>query len=632
LSEQSYIAPIRLLGGFEAYVVMDRPGYRPGFEARILVLLRRLGSQRRVCINVRDSLGSAVFSREVLVEDPYTSIDIEYGVPEKPGVYEIFLELNGKQADSVKFAVESAERRDPLFLTIVWHNHQAPNYLPDGRVHGPWAYIYVWGDHLKPYGRGPYHYHAVMLRRHPSFKATYNLSPSLLAQWEKAVQEGVVFEDGRSVEPSSGEAMLVRETLNLYREALARSQIDVLTSMYAHTIAGFLTDVLEMDDVVREEVKYGVEVTTRVLGGGFTPRGFWTPEMAFSMKLVPILSENGIEYTVLDDAHHYTGARGEKRGAYKPYILVDKDTESKIVVLFRDHILSNTLSFKNNFSSEIHAWKCAYEYSYQVLSKWFDPSVEVLTIALDGENWMVFSKTPPLTAYFMDKLILYLEALADAKFLNLATLRDVVEEYPAHHVLYHIPTNSWLGSFRKWRGEVVEHESYWVKAATAYRKIKAYEELVGAHDEVSARARWALWHALDSDYWWAEFWNPRVIDAWLAEVDKVLDRVLAGVKITSVEIPGELVEGLESKITVRVRNELSKPVCITLEAAGPLKTTSTNSEQVVVEPHSETARELKVVPKAVGEATFTIYAHSAKYIISYYQLRAHIKPHIPRSE
>jgi len=622
------MAPVKVFEGFEAYVVMDKTAYKPGYASRVNILIRKLGSRDRVSVRVRDSLGQVLLNREVGVEDPYVDVDVEYSIPERPGVYEVYLELDGKLVDSAKYVVEYSEKRKPLLLATVWHHHQAPNYLPDGLVHGPWAYVYVWGDYLKPYGKGPYHYHAVELRNHPDFKTTYNLSPSLLVQWEMALEKGVVFEDGRRVERGSREVDVVRETLDLYREALFRNQIDVLTSIYAHTIAGFLVDVLGMDDVVRDEIAYGIEVTKRVIGGGYEPRGFWTPEMAFTMKLVPILHDNGLEYTVLDDINHYSGAEGEKKTPHQPYILVDRASGKKIVVFFRDHALSDILSFKNNFNSEIHAWKCAYEFSYMLLSKWFDPEAKTLTLALDGENWMVFSKTPPLTAFFMDKLILYLETLDDSKFLKLTTLREVADTDPPRRILYNIPTNTWLGSFRKWRGEVGEHEEYWVKAVQAYRKIRAYERLVGGRDNYSNKARWALWHALDSDYWWAEFWLPRVISEWLTVVDKLLDPLLSGVKVVEVKPVGDLVEGVESKISIKIANTLDKPVYITVRVIGPIEDRSLDGELIRIEPRSEISREVRIIPRVLGRASITVYLISSNYVIAEYPVKVDVKPHL----
>jgi len=47
-----------------------------------------------------------------------------------------------------------------------------------------------------------------------------------------------------------------------------------------------------------------------------------------------------------------------------------------------------------------------------------------------------------------------------------------------------------------------------------YKNIEAYKQRHG-EDENFKNAMFALYNALDSDYWWAEFYSPKVIDSWL---------------------------------------------------------------------------------------------------------------------
>jgi len=510
----------RIRDGIEGYIVLDKPGLKPSSESRIILLLRKHSDRSKVNVKIYESDKNNLLFNTVVEMDKRNMIEyFDYTAPDKPGVYKLILEIDGVVYDEVEFIVDYPLRRQPLYFTIVWHHHQAPNYLPDGRIHSPWAFKYVWERILEPYGYGPYHYHAVLLHKHPGFKSTYNLSPSLLAQWSILLEKGVIYVDGRRFEPGSDEAFLVEETISYYREALMRGQIDVLTSIYAHTIAGFLIDFLGMEDIIREEVEYGYKVSREVLG--FKPEGVWTPEMAFSMKLVRIYYDLGLKYTILDDVHHYSGSQGEKDTPYKPYIIVDCNSRKHIYVFFRDQELSNILSFKNNFVNEFHAWRNAYEFSYRVLTRWLRDSVKTLVLALDGENWMIFSKNPPLTAYFLDILAVYLESMHDLGFIYLSHLSEILKKNPPSSILYHIPTNSWLGSFNKWVGEVEQHHEYWRKICRLYSMLKNYEEING-RDEYSLKARWALWHALDSDYWWAEFWYPKVIDEWINHAENIL--------------------------------------------------------------------------------------------------------------
>lgn len=605
--------PVREVEGVESYIVLDRPIHAVGEEAVAHLLFFNRGEAKRLSVRVVDEGGSALFGRELDIAKGLSAEAVHVPVPERPGRHSLRLLVGPAVADEAAYYAVERSRRRRLILAFVWHNHQAPNFLPDGRAHAPWAYVYVYGGHLAPYGRGPYHYHVQMLERHDLYRATFNLSPSLLAQWVRAAREGVRFADGSEIKPGGPEASAIAETLEKYARAAREGRVDVLTSVYAHTILGFLAEYMGAIDIVAEELAYGRRITQEALGG-YEPRGAWTPEMAFSMKLVRVYEEAGIEYTVLDCRHHFQRAEGSKRSPHEPYLLVDRATGSKIAVFFRDSELSDALSFKNDFSSEAHAWRSAYEASLSVAAKWLEPGARVLTLALDGENWMVFSKRPPLAAYFFDRLLTYLESLAYHGYVAMEGLRGVLDSVPIRGVLFGVPTASWLGGFAKWRGEVASQEEYWARAARAYSLVRAYEAMAG-RDELSRRARWALWHALDSDYWWAEFWSPQVIEAWLREAESAALSGLGGVRVAGIRA-GKLVAGARGSVVVEVRNELDKPVRVAVVVAAAGADAAGCPGEVEVGPRSTAAVECWLVPRLAGELEVCAAAASAGVALS----------------
>jgi alpha-amylase/alpha-mannosidase (GH57 family) len=492
----------------EAYIIPETPVTAPGDKLLVSIVAATSKSVTASISWHRGLLASVELkpgAREYVVE---------ISAPRTPGSYELVLRVEGSVLDRARFRVVDAFNSVTRRLALVWHHHQAPNYLPSGLYHALWAFIHTCSEELAPYSKGPYYHHAVVLEKYREYRCTYNLSPSLLAQWVELIERGVKH-NGGLLEPSSPCGEIVRKTLQMYRDAAARGQIDVLTSMYAHSIAGYLIEHLGAEDIVKEEVEYGAEITRRVVG--VEPRGAWTPEMAFHMKLVDIYSDIGIEYTVLDNKCHLERSVGDRGSHLEPYVV--KGEKGSILVFFRDHEISNALSFKNSFRSEIHAVRSAYEIALKISEKLIAGGT--LVVALDGENWMIFSQKPPLTAPFYEKLVSLLLACQRLGYLELATLRDLVKRADARRKLTHVPTTSWLCGFAKWHGEVRDHTIYWERAKRLYAAVREYESKHG-RDEVSKRARWALWHALDSDYWWAEFWNPRVIDAWLQVVEELL--------------------------------------------------------------------------------------------------------------
>ncbi len=628
----SSLISIKQIDNIEAYLVHDKPAYKPSTSIRYNILLRNNSdNEERVNVKVIGYDDKVVYEEKIILKPKEFKIVSNSGdTPSNCGVYRSKLLINDKLVDETEYLVDDPSRRDPLYFTIVWHNHQAPNYLPDGRIHSPWAYIYVWRDILKPYGLGPYHYHSIMLKKHPHYKSTYNLSPSLLKQWIIALSRGVEFTSGEKYDPSHEYIGIIRETLNNYREALHSGRIDVLTSIYAHTIAGFLTDVLGAIDIVREEIEYGIKITREAMGDDYVPQGIWTPEMAFSMSLIPIYHDLGIKYTVLDDINHFLKAEGDKDSQYEPYIVIDTSSKKYITVFFRDQELSDILGFKNNFYSEPHAWRNAYELTYKVVSKWLLKDSKTLVLALDGENWMTFSKNPPLTAYFLDKMIIYLETLDDNKFIKLSTLREMYDKIPAKRILTHIPTNSWLGTFRKWRGERHEHEQYWVKTYATYRKLLAYEKIISSRDEYSNKARWALWHALDSDYWWAEFWHPQIIDTWLNEANKILDERLRLISVKHIHLVDRMVEDEESGVAVTIDNRLDKEIYASITLGGPgIVVINDELKPVKVKPRSSYTRIIRLKPKYTGKGYIIASIISNGYVIDSKYLEVEVNPALP---
>lgn len=600
--------------GLEAFIVLNRPVFRVGEAARVNILIRSLGYRGEAAISVVDAKGAVIFRKNASIEAGSGNvIAFEHGVPDKPGTYALKLLINNTVYDEVEYLVVNSIARKSI-VAFVWHNHQAPNYLPDGTIHGPWAYIYTYGRQLEPYGRGPYAYHIEMLGKHRDYRATFNLSPSLLYQWELAIKKGVVFQTGERISPGDERAKFIENVLERYIEYAKKGQIDILTSIYAHTIGGFLIEYLDAYDIVNDEVRYGKEVSKSVLKG-YEPLGAWTPEMAFSMKMVDIYYDNEIEYTVLDDVCHFEGSIGEKGSRYEPYIVLNKESGKHIFVVFRDHWLSDLLSFKNNFVSEPHALRNAYQLAYVISKRIIESSPKLLTLALDGENWMAFSSNPPLTAYYYDKLLIYLGSLSDIGFLELDHLRNIMQTMAARRILTHIPTNSWLCSFRKWRGERPEHESYWTKANEVYKMIRAYESLIGGRDAHSERSRWALWHALDSDYWWSEFWLPKVIEVWLQEAAQALMPRFNSLRIKDIIAREPCVQGYGSEAKVVIENGLEKPIKakVMLIVSG---CDAPSVREVFIQPRTTIEEAVNFVPCLSGEVPITALLLGDNHVIS----------------
>ncbi len=614
----------------EVYVEPDSPIYFPGDKATAKILFENLGDSsimlgyRVSILFYSDHVGEVLFEEE-------KSLQVMPG-----GRQEVFVEADvpGSRVGRIVFTVEaywnsmktvdSSESlvvwkpEHPIGVSIVWHHHQAPNYLPNGKYHADWAFRWVWYDLFKPYYKGgPYYVHALIQDKYPNLKITQHLSPSLLKQWSDAIENGYRLTSGEYYPPDSREVQLVKETLELYRKLLNKNRVEVLTSVYAHTILGYIVSNYDMTDIVLDELELGKEVTRKVMG--IEASGAWTPEMAWDQRLAELYRSHGIEYTVLCGKNHFPGSRGDKKDIYQPYL-----TTGGLAVFFRDQAISDTIGFGNIFPDEKTAYRKAADIVVRIAQHGLTrrkPSH--ITIALDGENWMIFSKTPRNTALFLDKFYHYLSILEAKGIIKTMFLSQALEEIGVQGTLEYIPTTSWLGSFHKWHGERKEHEQYWRRTYRGYRLIKVYEYMVNGRDEHSGKARWALYHALDSDYWWAEFWNPEVIEEWLRLLEDSLGEAFAKITIYPDPASIDCELGREKCVTIVVENGLEKNVKITLILA---KTYAYTTPTVIEAPRGESRHNICFTPRIWGETKIPVIALAQDYIVASTYLNVRVYP------
>lgn len=515
-------------------IVPDSPMYLQKDFAKVSVVIHKdvPCAETLVTLSVTAVIGSVeknIFSelKSVKSVEPEVSAEFLFEVP-LADIEQYDLKLVAKaqgcgESDQEKVMLPVLSNAKNLVnLVIVWHNHQPPNYTPDGRFFADYPFRWVWYNLFEPYvSGGPYYVHVLIYKRFPKVKTTVHLSPSLLDQWVKAIENGYVMESGEVVTATDKRVELVKQTLEEYRRLAGQGVIEVMSSVYAHTILGYILHRFDMVEVIRDELKLGLQITQNVMN--VKPFGVWTPEMAWHNKLVEIYSDFGIEYTVLCGKSHFARALGDKNSAYEPYNVVYNGKALR--VLFRDQVLSDLIGFRNNFATRVEALRIALDTILQVMSR-----RGIVTIALDGENWMIFSKYPKNTYPFFEQFYRYVDVLQEKGFLKSLTgyeasklCKDTCRK------IFYIPASSWVNGFHKWDGELDEQRYMWREVEKAYHRLRLYKQVLGSLDKNIREAYWALYHAIDSDYWWTEFWNPRVIRMWLNEVQKALDRALSSI-------------------------------------------------------------------------------------------------------
>jgi len=430
----------------------------------------------------------------------------------RSGRYRFVLLSGSSVLDSADVLVLE-DNGSPVGFVTVFHNHQPVGDLPSGLYRRYWHILHVVRDEVGIAGAaGVYRLHLLEHLRHSGVKVGEHLSPSLLVGWVKLVEDGYAFtEDGELL---SGDVVgAVEEVLRGFSSLAAEGEIEALTSPWAHPIQGFIIRRFGMVDVVEEELAIGLRITREVMH--VNPSGVWTPEMSFVNELADIYSSLGLKYTVLDARHHMPfGA-----SMHRAYVLRKR---GEISLLFRDPDLSNSLSFNNNHETAEGAVRAVYDMLLRALNTAISSGVErpIITAALDGENWILFSKHPMNAAAMLDAYYTYLERMQDAGIVETMFPRDAAAT--AEEMIGSVRETSWLGGYRKWCGEMKGQCELWSRIGDVYSALRAAE----ASGRVSGRrlraARVGLHHALDSDYWWAEFWDPDYVGKWLDFVLNVL--------------------------------------------------------------------------------------------------------------
>ena len=221
---------------------------------------------------------------------------------------------------NVPFVVLDTAGRSPLTIALVFHMHQ-PIYLNlQGQFEQPWVQVHSGSDfQYNGTWYGAYFWHVLMLEDHPTVKVTFNLQPSLLYQWNASLVDfkynGTFPAQGASL---SNDLKQINATGEGYRELAANGQAEILTSPFYHPLSALLVKFGWSGDLLAQ-INLGKSFTDSYMGVDAT--GMWTPEMGFTMGMVPIMQEAGIKYTVLDQKNEFVGSGGpgENEGAGPPH-------------------------------------------------------------------------------------------------------------------------------------------------------------------------------------------------------------------------------------------------------------------------------------------------------------------------
>jgi predicted glycosyl hydrolase (DUF1957 family) len=266
------------------------------------------------------------------------------------------------------------------------------------------------------------------------------------------------------------EAYGYQSLLKEYQEFLELGRIELVGSAMYHPILTFFPE-----DEIRRQIVLHTEISQRIFGASYHPKGFYIPEMAYSKKVADIIYSLGFEWIILDEIHI---------SEFKPdssvrYLIADNGLR----VLFRNRSFSKT--FPPEFIVDHHS----------------ELEDQTLIIAHDGELYGHWHKDDRgyYERVFTDPKIVMLntsEYLDNLQREETVTPREASWESLEEELNAHNPFKLWNS-----RDNAI-HQSLWKFALFTIETVNAHPD-----DRSYSSARRHADRGMASCAWW---WSTRV--------------------------------------------------------------------------------------------------------------------------
>jgi len=380
-----------------------------------------------------------------------------------------------------------------LYFAVVLHMHQ-PRYNLNGPTYESDVARDVFNQTLHPYT-----FPADILKKYENARVTLNFTGSLIEQLNELQDVGF---DPR-----------LNGLWDRYREIEKLGRAKFTGSGYFHPIFPLIPD-----DDRRRQIEMHLKILQETFGQ--EPTGFWLPELAFSMKVIPALVDMGIKWTIVDGDHLLNANKEKDRHElmYKPHY-VECDGR-RIIVIPRDRNISNAQQSGYNpvwLKNEIK----------QRIQPHNDGNF-LLTVATDGENgWFRHSgENAGFWGWFFEPLAYLLNKDLDFKFIELTTIEDYLIGHPPQDTVvvedgsWNVPYTSDDGRFLKWT-EGESRQKTWTHILETSKLLHEAENKAKAtHDNcppeteaaIQEAWRWLLLAEASDNFWWgSEDWLNRSV-------------------------------------------------------------------------------------------------------------------------
>ena len=297
--------------------------------------------------------------------------------------------------------------------------------------------------------------------------------------------------------------------IEAYRTA---KNIEFIGMGYFHPIF----PLIPMEDW-EEQIRLCTDLINEVFGR--RPKGFWPPEMAFSMEMIPIIKKCGYKYVIVDGVHVFPEG---KRDIYMPYIASFNGEE--IFIIPRDRDLSNAQE------SGLDPYWFKNEVLHKVTNSPHPNLPRLVTTWTDGENGGWFRNMDEEAGFFGHFFSPYMEGVRRGTMgIEPISISEFLEKYrPKERA--EVRTGAWnVGStsgfdLTLWAGTPAQK----MALEEIYQVCWRYFELKRAYPkkrELLQRARRLILASETSCYlFWGDAWLPRIYEC-LNEASRILDQI-----------------------------------------------------------------------------------------------------------
>ena len=256
---------------------------------------------------------------------------------------------------------------------------------------------------------------------------------------------------------------------------------------------------------------------------GRTPRGFWPPEMAFTMEMIPALVKAGYEYVVVDSVH--VQPSDGMQDIYRPYKACHGG--KCITIIPRDRTISNGQESGLNpswFANEIQqkAWDSPRPHEPRLITTWSD-----------GENGGWFRQTDENSGFFGYFFTPYME---HARLGEYPSRTVSLSTYLSEHRITetaHVETGAWnVGDtsgydFAQWAGSESQRQAVQkvVEVSERYHWLAQRSSQHKAASKPLQEAHHLLLEGETSCYlFWGDSWIPHLYEH-TSQAQTLLDQV-----------------------------------------------------------------------------------------------------------